>query len=971
MNSRLSTGEQVQYLLTLPYAMAEVFEEVEGKRRPEWYAISDPPDGNIGSGGATCRVLVNCYRETGGGVDFFEWLGAGRKLVVHGGGLSRRLPAYSAVGKPLMPIPVFRWSRGQRLDQTLLDLQVLEYERILRQARQTGRVMITSGDVLLRVPGRISALPEADVVCLGIRMPPEQAKEFGVFFLPRATPEELAFTLQKPSAARIRDLSVEYLYLVDSGVWILSERAVRALLERSGWLVDGKVKDGNEKPYELYGDFGSGLGTKAVKPDRLLSGLTCAVVPLANAQFYHFGSTRQLIESVSGIQNLELDETKLGLMGAKRHPDQYLQNAKFEYPLRLEENHTLWVENSYIPASWRLGYNHIFTGVPENNWVLRLGSGVCLDFIPIGEEQFCIRVYGFNDDFKGKLSERETVFINRPINEWFKARKIEPAAVGIDPGCDIYEAPIFPVVSYSELEPGFIEWLYMESPQSDYKQFWINCRRLSARQILREVNVLRLYRQRDTLRKLCLMPMLKNYRYSVFFKLDLESTAKIFAETEYELPELTFDSRSGLEPLQEVHDQMFRSAVLRHRGKNGWELFEKNAFARLREMIVRDAQLTAVEPQPRAQEDQIVWARSPVRLDLAGGWTDTPPYCLEYGGRVINVAVDLNGQPPIQVFAKLSNRRELVVRSIDLGVEQRIETYQQLDTFAQPGSEFALAKAALALAGFLPRFHTTGRYSSLKAQLEDFGWGIEISMMSAVPKGSGLGTSSILAATLLATLSDLCGLNWDKKALFTRTLALEQMLTTGGGWQDQAGAIYWGIKLIETAPGLVQKPLLRWFPDALFGHNYANKTILLYYTGITRLAKNILQEIVRGIFLNSPYHLRCVEEIGENVDVVAEALERCDYSALARGIERSWILNQRLDSGTNPPGVQAIISKVADYLLATKLLGAGGGGYLLMLAKDEQAAAMITKILTQQPPNNRARFVSFQLSNTGLQITRS
>ncbi|MGC8743366.1 MAG: bifunctional fucokinase/fucose-1-phosphate guanylyltransferase [Verrucomicrobiia bacterium] len=970
MNSQLSTGERIRILLTLPYAMAGAFENLEGKRRPGWYAISDPPGRNIGSGGATCRVLVNCYKETAGDIDFFDWLNVGKKLVVHGGGLSRRLPAYSAVGKPLMPVPVFRWSRGQRLTQTLLELQTEEYERILRRAPQSTRLMITSGDVLLQIQGRIPSLPEADVVCLGVRMPPEQAKNYGVFFSPRTEPEKLAFTLQKPNAAKIRDLSIEYLYLVDTGVWLLSERAVKALLTHSGWLENGKINTA-ENQYELYGDFGSGLGIKPVKPNKLLTELTCAIVPLSNAQFYHFGSTSQMIESVSSIQNLELDETKLGLMGAKRHPDQYLQNAKFEYPLRLEENHSLWVENSHIPSSWRLKYNHVFTGIPENDWQLILEPGVCLDFVPIDNDKYCIRAYGFNDGFKGKIKESATTLLNKPAVDWFETRKINLVQAGIDPDSDIYDAPVFPVISYNEIKPEFIEWLYLSNPQSDYKQFWIDCRRLSARDILKEVNVSRLYKQRDGLRKLCLLPMLKNYRYSVFFKLDLESTAKIFAETEYELPELTFDSRSGLEPLQEVHDQMFRSAVLRHRRKEGWELFEKNAFAKLREMIVRDAQLTAVDPRPCAQEDQIVWARSPVRLDLAGGWTDTPPYCLEYGGRVLNVAVDLNGQPPIQVFAKLSNRRELVVRSIDLGVEQRIETYQQLDTFAQPGSEFALAKAALALAGFLPRFHSSGKYPSLKAQLDDFGWGIEISMMSAVPKGSGLGTSSILAATLLATLSDLCGLKWDKKALFTRTLALEQMLTTGGGWQDQAGAIYWGIKLIETTPGLVQKPVLRWFPDALFSHNYANKSILLYYTGITRLAKSILQEIVRGIFLNSPYHLRCVEEIGENVDVVAEALERCDYGELARGIGRSWILNQRLDSGTNPPEVQAIISKIEDYLLATKLLGAGGGGYLLILAKDEQAASNIIKILTQNPPNSRARFVSFQLSNTGLQITRS
>ncbi len=144
-----------------------------------------------------------------------------------------------------------------------------------------------------------------------------------------------------------------------------------------------------------------------------------------------------------------------------------------------------------------------------------------------------------------------------------------------------------------------------------------------------------------------------------------------------------------------------------------------------------------------------MWGRSPVRLDLAGGWTDTPPYCLEHGGKVVNLAVNLNGQPPIQAFAKLSPRPELVMRSIDLGAEQRVSTYEELASFAQPGSEFAVAKAAFALAGFLPRFHAAGGYRSLREQLEDFGGGIEVSLLCAVPKGSGLGTSSLLAATVL------------------------------------------------------------------------------------------------------------------------------------------------------------------------------------------------------------------------------
>ena len=213
-------------------------------------------------------------------------------------------------------------------------------------------------------------------------------------------------------------------------------------------------------------------------------------------------------------------------------------------------------------------------------------------------------------------------------------------------------------------------------------------------------------------------------------------------------------------------------------------------------------------------------------------------------------------------------------------------------------------------------------------------------------------------------------MNWDRNILFTRTLALEQMLTTGrlAGPSRRA---FRGIKLLETSPGLVQKPTLRWLPDHMFDADQANKTILLYYTGITRLAKHILREIVRGIFLNSPSHLRIIDEIGANSDAAFNAIQKSDFAGLAESIRASWRLNQRLDSGTNPPSVQQILDPIQEYLAATKLLGAGGGGYLLMFAKDHQASARLRQVLTEHPPNERARFVNFSLSDSGLQLTRS
>lgn len=393
-------------------------------------------------------------------------------------------------------------------------------------------------------------------------------------------------------------------------------------------------------------------------------------------------------------------------------------------------------------------------------------------------------------------------------------------------------------------------------------------------------------------------------------------------------------------------------------------------FASLREEIVHETESTPAAPRRCVLDDQIIWGRSPIRFDLAGGWTDTPPYCLQFGGQVVNIAVDLNGQPPIQVFARVSERPELVIRSIDLGVEERVRTFDELATFDQVGSGFTIAKAALAMAGFLPRF-SAKRASSLEKQLRAFGGGIEVSLLAAVPKGSGLGTSSILAATLLGTLSDLCGLNWNEHTLFRRTLALEQLLTTGGGWQDQVGGVLRGLKLIETQPGLTQTPTVRWLPELFFEPPYANHTVLLYYTGLTRVAKAILQEIVQRMFLNAIPTLEILAQIRQHAGVTADTLQRCDWGGFGNAIAASWELNQRLDRGTNTPGVQAILDSVSDYLTGAKLLGAGGGGFLLMVAKDDDAARRIRATLTARPPNPRARFVALQPSRTGFQVTRS
>ena len=390
----------------------------------------------------------------------------------------------------------------------------------------------------------------------------------------------------------------------------------------------------------------------------------------------------------------------------------------------------------------------------------------------------------------------------------------------------------------------------------------------------------------------------------------------------------------------------------------------------MRDGLTKSALSRKQHPVLSVYADQIVWGRSPVRIDLAGGWTDTPPYCLYEGGAVVNMAIELNGQPPLQVYVKPCKEYKVVLRSIDMGAMEVVKLFDEMADFRKIGSPFSIPKAALVLAGFQPGY-SINEYASLEEQLKSFGSGIEITLLSAVPAGSGLGTSSILAATVLGTISDFCGLGWDKNEIGHRTLILEQLLTTGGGWQDQYGGVLHGVKLLQTPSGMDQNPLVKWLPDFLFANPEYRKCHLLYYTGITRTAKDILAEIVRGMFLNSSEHLQLLGEMKVHAHHLYEAIQQGNFDEMGRLVGKSWQQNKAIDSGTNPSAIESIIRKVHDYCLGYKLPGAGGGGYLYMVAKSPEAAMRIRSVLTQNPPNACARFVDMSLSDKGFQVSRS
>lgn len=936
----------MQKLLSLPPNLVEAFHDLEKVHPDEWFCTSDPVGHKLGSGGGTAWLLDQ-WRQCRTAAQQAE-----KRILLHAGGQSRRLPAYAPSGKVLTPVPVFRWARGQRLGQNLLSMQLPLYEKIMEKAPDTLRTLIASGDVYIRAEQPLQAIPEADVVCYGLWVEPTLASHHGVFFSSRKRPEELDFMLQKPSLQRLEELSKTHLFLMDIGIWLLSDRALALLEQRAA-----------HGFYDLYGDYGPALGAHPVLQDAELNGLSVAILPLPGGEFYHYGTSRELLSSTLAVQNKVADQQRIMQRKVKPHPAIFIQNAEVRVPLS-SRNEQLWVENSFVPATWSLGARQIITGVPVNDWTVALPDGVCIDIVPL-RRGWAVRPYGFDDAFKGSLTAVTTLFMGRPLSEWLAERRLT-ADLLMGDSDDLQAARLFPVVEEVEQMGRVLRWMISEPHDEEGRGIWLQCVRLSADELAAQADLRKLYAQRDSFRCANWQALSANYEKSVFYQLDLADTAAEFHRFGLEAPAVL---PADAPTMQRIHNRMLRAQVAKLNGQP-FEQDESAAFGLLREGLLADFYEHRVHPSLHVHSDQIVWGRSPVRIDVAGGWTDTPPYSLYAGGNVVNLAIELNGQPPLQVYVKPCGEPHIVLRSIDMGAMEVVESYEELQDYCRVGSPFSIPKAALALSGFSPLFSEV-QYPSLRSQLEAFGCGIELTLLSAIPAGSGLGTSSILAATVLGSLSDFCGLAWDKNEISNRTLVLEQLLTTGGGWQDQYGGVLQGVKLLQTEPGFSQQPLVSWLPEQLFLRPEYRDCHLLYYTGITRTAKGILAEIVRSMFLNSSAHLRLLGEMKEHALEMAEAIQRNRFEAYGRLVGRSWLQNKTLDCGTNPPAVEEIVRRIDDYALGYKLAGAGGGGYLYIVAKDSQAAARIREELTRQAPNARARFVDMSLSDKGFQVSRS
>jgi galactokinase/mevalonate kinase-like predicted kinase len=259
----------------------------------------------------------------------------------------------------------------------------------------------------------------------------------------------------------------------------------------------------------------------------------------------------------------------------------------------------------------------------------------------------------------------------------------------------------------------------------------------------------------------------------------------------------------------------------------------------------------------------------------------------------------------------------------------------------------------------------------LEPVLQAAGGGLELTLLCAVPKGSGLGTSSILAGTILAALERFFGREGTREELFLQVLEVEQMLTTGGGWQDQIGGLVGGVKYIESRPALKPRPIIHQLDPWIFEDPRCTERMTLFYTGVTRLAKGLLQEVVAGVNGMGRAYLFTHRRIGELAKETREAISLRDMDRMGRLIAEAFTQNKHIHGSTTNENIEAMVAACAPHVTGVKLLGAGGGGFAFFLSPDTAAAAALRGLLAGNFEDDRARLVDWQLNKKGLEVTVS
>lgn len=891
--------------------------------RTHYAVIPDEGGERVGSGGATLSVLKYIYEREG----TFNGI---RTLVIHSGGDSKRVPTYSALGKLFSPVP-HKLPNGR--SSTLFDEFIIAMASVPSRIREG--MLLLSGDVLLLFNPLQIDFSGKGAAAISFKEQVETGKNHGVFlngekghvrkFLHKQTVE----TLTQMGAVNENNC-VD----IDTGAIIFAPE----LLDQLYSIVDTQEKYkryvNNTVRLSLYGDFLYPLAEDSTleafykeKPEgefcvelqeartivwEKLRPYRMKLLRLAPAKFIHFGTTKEILSLMSsGVQSYDaLSWSKKINSSIKGETAGY--NSVLSDHASIGEN--CYLEVSYVHGQATVGNNVLLSYIDIHDETIP--DNVVLHGLKQKNGKFVCRIYGIYDNPK------ETKLFGLNLSEVQKILALQENELWNTDNHTLWMANVYPECnSIPEAVASALNLFDLLHGKGDL-DLWKNTNKKSLCSGFHDADASAIIAWNQRMQELVQMDDIAKEISAKKTPKELDSLNRLTkVQKEWLNKRLAKVSFS-----EAIRLQYYVGTALSGKEK---DIYISECFQGISNTILQYSMkgLEFNDSCKITKDKHIV--KLPLRVNWGGGWSDTPPICCEMGGTVLNAAITLNGEFPVEVTLVKIPENKIVFDSRDMDVHGEFDTIEPLQKTGDPYDPFALQKACLLACGIIPK-----EGGDLEQILTRLGGGFEMhSEVTNVPKGSGLGTSSILSAACVKAIFEFMGITHEEDHLYSHVLVMEQIMSTGGGWQDQVGGLSKGIKYITSMPGLQQKLTVDHIKLSEETKHELNERFCLIYTGQRRLARNLLRDVIGRYIGNEPDSLFALNEIQKVAVLMRFELERGKIDEFAKLLEYHWELSKKIDNGSTNTLIEQIFASI-DYLIDGRMVcGAGGGGFLQVILK--------------------------------------
>ncbi|KAG9452659.1 hypothetical protein H6P81_005563 [Aristolochia fimbriata] len=905
-------------------------------------------------------------------------------LLLHAGGDSKRVPWANPMGKVFLPLPYLAADDPDGPVPLLFD-HILAISSLARQAfKNEGGIFIMTGDVLPCFDASTMVLPDDSSCIITVPITLDIATNHGVVVASKTGVSSGNYSLnlvenllQKPSVKELEEsqaIGDDGRALLDTGIiaargkaWndllVLASSSERMILDLLRTRAEMSLYEDlvaawvpSKHDWLKYRPLGKEL-IEGLGNEKMFS--YCAY----GLSFLHFGTSAEVLEHLSGTDSALVGRRHLCSIPATTVSDiaasAIILSSKIASGVSVGEDSLVY--DSSLSNGVQIGSQSIVVGVNikdngciENCVHFVLPDRHCLWEVPlVGRTEKVIIYCGLHDNPK-TLFSKDGTFCGKPWKRILHDLNIQEndlwSSSGVQEKC-LWNAKIFPVHSSVEMLQLAMWFMGLnENDQDKMLSLWRSSYRLSLEELHRSIDFSKLcaessHHQADLaegIARACITYGLLGRNLSQLCEeiLQQEQSGTMICS---DFLGLCSDLHSKTSILPQSRAYQVQLDLLRACGQDPtatsmeqkvWAAVANETSAAVRYNFGDCLKNASYAPNGNVNHPFILQkarVELPVRVDFVGGWSDTPPWSLERPGCVLNMAIRLKGSLPIGTLIETTETSGILIYD-DAENELYIRSPISVAAPFDKDDPFRLVKSALLVTGVVGDKLLSSS-------------GLRIKTWANVPRGSGLGTSSILAAAVVKGLLHVMKGDESNENVARLVLVLEQIMGTGGGWQDQIGGLYPGIKCTSSFPG---KPLrLQVIPLAASPRlvSELEQRLLVVFTGQVRLANQVLQKVVNRYLQRDNLLISSIKRLAELAKIGREALMNCDLDELGGIMLEAWRLHQELDPCCSNEFVDQLFRLADQFCCGYKLVGAGGGGFALLLAKDRDCAKDLRQLL--------------------------